>query len=104
MWVIDNVYIGLLCFKFCFGRGQCIRYGCKCDFGFFGLVCEMVFQIFLMFIFESFGSFRFFFYYNFYFICGVEVSFGCGVLVSGKVLVFNKDGWCQLIIFFFDSL
>jgi len=56
MWAIDNVYIGPSCLKFCSGRGQCTRHGCKCDPGFSGPACEMASQTFPMFISESFGS------------------------------------------------
>uniref|UniRef100_A0A8C3X6X5 Reelin n=1 Tax=Catagonus wagneri TaxID=51154 RepID=A0A8C3X6X5_9CETA len=103
MWAIDNVYIGPSCLKFCSGRGQCTRHGCKCDPGFSGPACEMASQTFPMFISESFGSSRLSSYHNFYSIRGAEVSFGCGVLASGKALVFNKDGRRQLITSFLDS-
>jgi len=56
-----------------------------------------------MFISESFASSRLSSYHNFYSIRGAEVSFGCGVLASGKALVFNKDGRRQLITAFLDS-
>nr|XP_034983281.1 reelin isoform X1 [Zootoca vivipara] len=103
MWAIDNIYIGPSCLKFCSGRGQCSRNGCKCDPGFSGPACEMASQTFPMFISESFGNSRLSSYHNFYSIRGAEVSFGCGVLASGKALVFNKDGRRQLITSFLDS-
>ncbi|KAJ6666292.1 hypothetical protein lerEdw1_000564 [Lerista edwardsae] len=65
--------------------------------------CEMASQTFPMFISESFGNSRLSSYHNFYSIRGAEVSFGCGVLASGKALVFNKDGRRQLITSFLDS-
>ncbi|KAG8142667.1 hypothetical protein E2320_005871, partial [Naja naja] len=65
--------------------------------------CEMASQTFPMFISESFSNARLSSYHNFYSIRGAEVSFGCGVLASGKALVFNKDGRRQLITSFFDS-
>ncbi|KAL1777695.1 reelin isoform X1, partial [Sigmodon hispidus] len=74
-----------------------------CDPGFSGPACEMASQTFPMFISESFGSSRLSSYHNFYSIRGAEVSFGCGVLASGKALVFNKDGRRQLITSFLDS-
>uniref|UniRef100_A0A8C6XT10 Reelin n=1 Tax=Naja naja TaxID=35670 RepID=A0A8C6XT10_NAJNA len=103
MWAIDSIYIGPSCLKFCSGRGQCTRTGCKCDPGFSGPACEMASQTFPMFISESFSNARLSSYHNFYSIRGAEVSFGCGVLASGKALVFNKDGRRQLITSFFDS-
>uniref|UniRef100_K7F7A9 Reelin n=1 Tax=Pelodiscus sinensis TaxID=13735 RepID=K7F7A9_PELSI len=103
MWAIDNIYIGPSCLRFCSGRGQCTRNGCKCDPGYSGPACEMASQTFPMFISESFGSSRLSSYHNFYSIRGAEVSFGCGVLASGKALVFNKDGRRQLITSFLDS-
>lgn len=75
----------------------------RCDPGFSGPACEMASQTFPMFISESFGSSRLSSYHNFYSIRGAEVSFGCGVLASGKALVFNKDGRRQLITSFLDS-
>ncbi|KAB0375952.1 hypothetical protein FD755_012595, partial [Muntiacus reevesi] len=77
--------------------------GCTCDPGFSGPACEMASQTFPMFISESFGSSRLSSYHNFYSVRGAEVSFGCGVLASGKALVFNKDGRRQLITSFLDS-
>ncbi|XP_033017520.1 reelin isoform X2 [Lacerta agilis] len=103
MWAIDNITLGHLASKFCSGRGQCSRNGCKCDPGFSGPACEMASQTFPMFISESFGNSRLSSYHNFYSIRGAEVSFGCGVLASGKALVFNKDGRRQLITSFLDS-
>ncbi|XP_043944459.1 reelin isoform X3 [Protopterus annectens] len=103
MWAIDNVYIGPSCLKYCSGRGQCTRNGCKCDPGFSGPACEMASQTFPMFISESFSSSRLSSYHNFHSIRGAEVSFDCGVLASGKALVFNKDGKRHVITSFLDS-
>ncbi|KAJ7407130.1 hypothetical protein WISP_128431 [Willisornis vidua] len=77
--------------------------GNRCDPGFSGPACEMASQTFPMFISESFASSRLSSYHSFYSIRGAEVSFGCGVLASGKALVFNKDGRRQLITSFLDS-
>lgn len=103
MWALDNIYIGPSCLKFCSGRGQCTRTGCKCEPGFSGPACEMASQTYPVFISESFTSSRLSSYHNFYSIRGAEVSFGCGVLASGKALIFNKDGRRQLITTFLDS-
>ncbi|XP_018421935.1 PREDICTED: reelin-like, partial [Nanorana parkeri] len=103
MWALDNIYIGPSCLKFCSGRGQCTRTGCKCEPGFSGPACEMASQNYPVFLSESFTSSRLSSYHNFYSIRGAEVSFGCGVLASGKALIFNKDGRRQLITTFLDS-
>ncbi|XP_039598540.1 reelin [Polypterus senegalus] len=103
MWAIDNVYIGPSCLKFCSGRGQCTRNGCKCDPGFSGPACELASQTFPAFVSESFLSPRLSSYHNFQSIRGAEVSFGCGVLASGKALVFSKDGRRHLVTSFLDS-
>ncbi|XP_005995356.1 reelin isoform X2 [Latimeria chalumnae] len=103
MWAIDDFYIGPSCLKFCSGRGQCTRNGCKCDPGFSGPACEMASQTFPAFISESFVNSRLSSYHNFHSIRGAEVSFGCGVLASGKALVFNKEGRRQLVTSFLDS-
>lgn len=75
----------------------------RCDPGFSGPACETASQTFPMFISESFASSRLSSYHSFYSIRGAEVSFGCGVLASGKALVFNKDGRRQLVTSFLDS-
>ncbi|KAG8439950.1 hypothetical protein GDO86_005931 [Hymenochirus boettgeri] len=103
MWALDNIYVGPSCLKFCSGRGQCTRTGCKCEPGFSGPACEMASQTFPSFISESFTNSRLSSYHNFYSIRGAEVTFGCGVLASGKALVFNKDGRRQLITALLDS-
>ncbi|XP_041109989.1 reelin-like isoform X1 [Polyodon spathula] len=103
MWAVDNVYVGPSCLKFCSGRGQCTRNGCKCDPGFSGPACEMASQTYPAFISESFLTPRLSSYHNFQSIRGAEVSFGCGVLASGKSLVFNKDSRRHLVTSFLDS-
>lgn len=75
----------------------------RCEPGFSGPACEMASQTYPVFISESFTSSRLSSYHNFYSIRGAEVSFGCGVLASGKALIFNKDGRRQLITTFLDS-
>nr|XP_060484465.1 reelin [Panthera onca] len=99
---MDTTGYGNLRFYFVMGRYILNRF-CWCDPGFSGPACEMASQTFPMFISESFGSSRLSSYHNFYSIRGAEVSFGCGVLASGKALVFNKDGRRQLITSFLDS-
>ncbi|XP_062860161.1 reelin [Trichomycterus rosablanca] len=103
MWAIDNVYIGSACLHFCSGRGLCSRIGCKCDPGFSGPACEIASQTFPAFLSEGFSSQRLSSYHSFSSLRGAEVSFGCGVLASGKSLVFNRDSRRHLITTPLDS-
>uniref|UniRef100_A0A0S7F0R3 Reelin n=1 Tax=Poeciliopsis prolifica TaxID=188132 RepID=A0A0S7F0R3_9TELE len=103
MWAIDNVYIGPACLRFCSGRGHCSRTGCKCDPGFSGPACELASQTFPAFLAEGFSSPRLSSYHSFSSLRGAEVSFGCGVLASGKALVFNRDGRRHLVTAPLDS-
>uniref|UniRef100_A0A3Q2U7U2 Reelin n=1 Tax=Fundulus heteroclitus TaxID=8078 RepID=A0A3Q2U7U2_FUNHE len=103
MWAIDNVYIGPACLRFCSGRGHCSRTGCKCDPGFSGPACELASQTFPAFLSEGFSSPRLSSYHSFSSLRGAEVSFGCGVLASGKALVFNRDGRRHLVTAPLDS-
>ncbi|KAJ8391092.1 hypothetical protein AAFF_G00097130 [Aldrovandia affinis] len=103
MWAIDNVYIGPSCLRFCSGRGHCTRTGCKCDPGFSGPACELASQTFPAFLSEGFSSGRLSSYHSFSSLRGAEVSFGCGVLASGKALVFNRDSRRHLVTAPLDS-
>ncbi|XP_029602760.1 reelin, partial [Salmo trutta] len=103
MWAIDNVYIGPSCLRFCSGRGHCSRTGCKCDPGFSGPACELASQTFPAFLSEGFSSPRLSSYHSFSSLRGAEVSFGCGVLASGKALVFNRDSRRHLVTAPLDS-
>ncbi|KAG5845891.1 hypothetical protein ANANG_G00143990 [Anguilla anguilla] len=103
MWAIDNVYIGPSCLRFCSGRGHCTRTGCKCDPGFSGPACELASQTFPAFLSEGFSSARLSSYHSFSSLRGAEVSFGCGVLASGKALVFNRDSRRHLVTASLDS-
>ncbi|XP_072551813.1 reelin-like isoform X2 [Salminus brasiliensis] len=103
MWAIDNVYIGPSCLRSCSGRGHCSRTGCKCDPGFSGPACELASQTFPAFLSEGFSSPRLSSYHSFSSLRGAEVSFGCGVLASGKALVFNRDSRRHLVTAPLDS-
>ncbi|KAF3855008.1 hypothetical protein F7725_023063 [Dissostichus mawsoni] len=103
MWAIDNVYLGPACLRFCSGRGHCSRTGCKCDPGFSGPACELASQTFPAFLSEGFSSPRLSSYHSFSSLRGAEVSFGCGVLASGKALVFNRDSRRHLVTSPLDS-
>uniref|UniRef100_W5NEI9 Reelin n=1 Tax=Lepisosteus oculatus TaxID=7918 RepID=W5NEI9_LEPOC len=103
MWAVDNVYIGPSCLRFCSGRGQCTRNGCKCDPGFSGPACELASQTFPAFLSEGFSSARLSSYHSFQSLRGAEVSFACGVLASGKALVFNRDSRRHLVTTPLDS-
>ncbi|XP_068578627.1 reelin-like isoform X1 [Cebidichthys violaceus] len=103
MWAIDNVYLGPACLRFCSGRGHCSRTGCKCDPGFSGPACELASQTFPAFLSEGFSSPRLSSYHSFSSLRGAEVSFGCGVLASGKALVLNRDSRRHLVTAPLDS-
>ncbi|XDV29817.1 hypothetical protein PO909_032854, partial [Leuciscus waleckii] len=103
MWAIDNIYIGPSCLRFCSGRGHCSRTGCKCDPGFSGPACELASQTFPAYLSESFSSVRLSSYHSFSSLRGSEVSFACGVLASGKALVFNRDSRRHIITTPLDS-
>ncbi|KAK3569829.1 hypothetical protein QTP86_005859 [Hemibagrus guttatus] len=68
-----------------------------CDPGFSGQSCELATQTFPAFLSEGFSSPRLSCYHSFSSLHGAEVSFGCGVLASGKALVFNKDSRRHLV-------
>lgn len=75
----------------------------RCDPGFSGPACELASQTFPAFLSEGFSSPRLSSYHSFSSLRGAEVSFGCGVLASGKALVFNRDSRRHLITAPLDS-
>lgn len=75
----------------------------RCDPGFSGPACELASQTFPAFLSEGFSSPRLSSYHSFSSLRGGEVSFGCGVLASGKALVFNRDGRRHLVTAPLDS-
>lgn len=76
---------------------------CRCDPGFSGPACELASQTFPAFLSEGFSSPRLSSYHSFSSLRGAEVSFGCGVLASGKALVFNRDSRRHLVTAPLDS-
>ncbi|TRY95474.1 hypothetical protein DNTS_000445 [Danionella cerebrum] len=103
MWAIDNVYVGPSCLRFCSGRGHCSRTGCRCDAGFSGPACERSSPSLPSFLSESFSNPRLSSYSSFSSIRGAEISFNCGVLSSGKALVFNRDSRRHTVTAALDS-
>ncbi|MGH0181443.1 UNVERIFIED_CONTAM: hypothetical protein FKN15_006636 [Acipenser sinensis] len=99
---LDTTVYGNLRLHFTMGE-DCSLSICLCDPGFSGPACEMASQTYPAFILESFLTPRLSSYHNFQSIRGAEVSFGCGVLASGKSLVFNKDSRRHLVTSFLDS-
>lgn len=75
----------------------------RCDPGFSGPACELASQTFPAFLSEGFSSPRLSSYHSFSSLRGAEVSFGCGVLASGKALVFNRDSRRHLVTAPLDS-
>lgn len=75
----------------------------RCDPGFSGPACELASQTFSAFLSESFSSVRLSSYHSFSSLRGAEVSFACGVLASGKALVFNRDSRRHIITTPLDS-
>ncbi|KAG7257597.1 hypothetical protein CRUP_033542 [Coryphaenoides rupestris] len=84
-----SVYIGPACLR--------------CDPGFSGPACELASQTFPAFLAEGFSSPRLSSYHSFSSLRGAEVSFSCGVLASGKALVFNRDSRRHLVTAPLDS-
>lgn len=75
----------------------------RCDHGFSGPACELASQTFPAFLSESFSSVRLSSYHSFSSLRGAEVSFACGVLASGKALVFNRDSRRHIVTTPLDS-
>ncbi|KAL0168562.1 hypothetical protein M9458_036784, partial [Cirrhinus mrigala] len=68
-----------------------------------GPACELASQTFPAFLSESFSSVRLSSYHSFSSLRGAEVSFACGVLASGKALVFNRDSRRHIVTTPLDS-
>lgn len=104
IWLGAWVY---LFYKFITNSGTfCFHYfvfAVRCDLGFSGQACELATQTFPAFLSEGFSSPRLSSYHSFSSLHGAEVSFGCGVLASGKALVFNKDSRRHLVTALLDS-
>ena len=75
----------------------------RCDPGFSGPAGERRSQPFPAFLSEGLSSPRLSAYHSFSSLRGAEVSFGCGVLASGKALMFNRDSRRHLVTAPLDS-
>ncbi|XP_078717259.1 LOW QUALITY PROTEIN: reelin [Lampetra fluviatilis] len=102
-WAIDNVYIGPACPELCSGQGQCTDSGCLCDAGFSGEACEETSRVLPPFLSESFQTPPLPGLSSFLSVAGAQVGFVCGVLATGKSLVFSKDGPRHLLTTHLDS-
>ncbi|XP_071961497.1 reelin-like [Antedon mediterranea] len=94
-WAIDDVYIGATCPKMCSGHGKCSSTGqCQCDTNFAGTDCSAPLNRRL----DSLEQ-----YFNSVYRMGVTrysgavVGFECGLIGSGKALVFNQHGPRELV-------
>ncbi|XP_041459310.1 reelin-like [Lytechinus variegatus] len=99
-WAVDNVYIGDACGPvMCNGHGRCTHLGCRCDQGYSGVNCQISVSDLLGNLTEKFETFtpEFDEHEKFSVIQGGSIGYGCGVLASGKALVFNQQGRRELI-------
>ncbi|XP_014667119.1 PREDICTED: reelin-like [Priapulus caudatus] len=92
-WAIDDVYIGA-CPAGCSGHGACTAQGCMCDHGYQGETCHLSYVSPPAFLHETFSSDQL--------TAGVATlegatrGFQCGIVGSGKPLVFAGAGRRQL--------
>ncbi|XP_023933533.1 reelin-like [Lingula anatina] len=90
-WGIDTVFIGP-CSKGCGGHGYCKESGCICDFGYSGDTCEETTASHPTSLVEMLSpSADQVLPARFMSIQGATLSYACGVVASGKALVFNGD-------------
>ncbi|XP_059179610.1 reelin-like [Physella acuta] len=90
-WAIDDVFIGS-CNKWCNGHGNCIESGCSCDFGYEGDACEKSVIPVISSFQENFEDPSVTTTSSLIDSSGGSVGYQCGVVSSGKALVFNKGG------------
>lgn len=95
-WAVDNIMIGT-CPAGCNGHGVCRRDICECDFGFSGDTCETAVIPNPTSMMEMFATPTVLTSSAYLSIKGAELSYNCGVVSTGKSLVFNKDGRRELV-------
>ncbi|GFO21735.1 reelin [Plakobranchus ocellatus] len=90
-WALDDVFIGP-CSKWCNGHGMCTESGCSCDYGYEGPVCEHTTSPAPATLQEAFEDSSVTSASSMLDIIGGSVSYLCGVVASGKAIVFNDAG------------
>ncbi|ESO91434.1 hypothetical protein LOTGIDRAFT_228850 [Lottia gigantea] len=90
-WAIDDVYIGD-CEAGCNGHGSCHQDGCDCDFGYHGIFCEDSIVPNPTSLLENFENNLIVQSSQLLSIEGGEIGYNCGVISSGKALVFDNSG------------
>ncbi|GAB1600886.1 reelin [Argonauta hians] len=95
-WALDNVFIGS-CPRGCNNHGTCHKNSCECDFGFSGESCDTSVVPNPSLLLEMFVSPSVIQSSSQLDIKGAELNYKCGVLSTGKSLVFNKDGRRELV-------
>ncbi|VDI77295.1 reelin [Mytilus galloprovincialis] len=101
-WAIDNVYIGD-CPERCNGHGFCTDQGCKCDFGYDGLTCNTNVVQNPTLLMENFEDDHILTSSSVMSVKGATISYMCGVLSSGKALVFSRNGQRKIVTSDFNT-
>ncbi|XP_033646479.1 reelin-like isoform X1 [Asterias rubens] len=97
-WGIDNVYIGDACSShMCSGHGRCTQDGCSCDSSFTGEDCSLPESPLSSNLTEEFEDFNVDIDFKFSSVRGGDIGYECGVLATGKALVFNQANKRELI-------
>ncbi|XP_077972003.1 reelin-like isoform X1 [Styela clava] len=97
-WAIDNIFIGIdeQCPRMCSGHGTCLHDGCRCDVGYFGISCNTTSDDLPSSLAADFNTNNYF-TNMFKMATGSEIGYDCGLLGTGKALVFNGEGDRRLI-------
>ncbi|XP_074645991.1 reelin-like [Tubulanus polymorphus] len=101
-WALDNVYIGP-CKKGCNGHGKCEPHVCRCDKGYSGSSCERSENRLPDSMVASFSSASIRHTPGLAVLDGADYCYKCGVISSGKALVFNRNGQRQLVTADFNT-
>ncbi|XP_064633067.1 reelin-like [Lineus longissimus] len=95
-WAIDDVYIGV-CPGGCFGRGTCNENTCKCDVGYSGPSCELSVRPEPTMLIDPLHDLPTLSDGKYSSVQGGILGYDCGVVSSGKAIVFNGEGDRQLV-------
>ncbi|KAK3762808.1 hypothetical protein RRG08_040503 [Elysia crispata] len=90
-WALDDVFIGS-CNGWCTGHGMCTEQGCSCDYGYTGPQCELPTSPVSSTLQETFEDPQVISTSSTVDIAGGSVGYLCGVVASGKAIVFNQAG------------